>query len=272
MVIPVFNAGPYLARAVESVATQTHPNVHLVLVDGGSSDGSAQWIEQYARQNPCVTDFLPQGTPAARTWTRASELAEGQYVTLLCQDDVLYPHALESQVAAIHDFPQAAMVSAKRDIIDSSGRILKHSRGAQGIAPGIHPGQSLIRVAFQRATNVFGEPLSVLFRKDALLAHLPWDDTHPFMLDLDMYRRVLNGSYGVVSHDTVGAFRVSASSWSTRLAKSQEQQFRSWLDATAMTMNPPPTRQETRQSRFHLREQSLLRRGAYSWLRIRSRI
>ena len=272
VVIPVFNGGDYLQQAVTSVQRQSYPHVHLVLVDGGSTDGSAEWIEQFAAANTCTTDYLPPGTPAAKTWTRASELAEGSYVTLLCQDDLLYPQALESQWAMLDGFPQASLVSAKRDIIDSTGRIVKRARGAQGAAPGIHPGQSLIRVAYQRATNIFGEPLAVLFRTEALHQHLPWNDEHPFMLDLDMYRRVLAHSAGVVSHTTVGAFRVSTSSWSTRLAKSQEQQFQAWLNAAATTLDPAPSSKEERRSQFHLREQSLLRRGAYAWLGLRSRI
>lgn len=272
VVIPVFNAGGYLQEAVASVERQRYPNVQLVLVDGGSTDGSREWIERYAATNPCAADYLPSGTPAAETWTRASQLAEGTYITLLCQDDLLYPHALDSQANMLDGFPQASMVSAKRDIIDSSGHVVKRSRGAQGVAPGLHPGPSLVRVAFERATNIFGEPLAVLFRTEDLRAHLPWVDTHPFMLDLDMYRRVLTNSHGIISHDTVGAFRVSTSSWSTRLAKSQEQQFRSWLDTAAATLNPTPTPWEWRQSRFHLREQSLIRRLAYAALSARSRM
>lgn len=272
VVIPVFNGGDYLKSAVASVEAQTHPNVQLVLVDGGSTDGSKEWIEQYASDHACTTGFLPAGTPAATTWTRACELAEGPYITLLCQDDVLYPYALASQLAMIDGFPRASMVSSKRDIIDSAGRIVKHSRGAQGVAPGIHAGQTLIKVAFERATNIFGEPLAVLFRREALNDHLPWDDTHPFMLDLDMYRRVLTDSYGVVSHTTVGAFRVSAASWSTRLAKSQQQQFQAWLDEAAESLAPRPTQRQVTAARRRLREQSTLRRGVYSWLKFRSRI
>ncbi len=271
VVIPVFNGGDFLQQAVASVENQTYDNVQLVLVDGGSSDGSREWIERYARESTCVHEFLPLRTPAAATWTRATELADGTYTVLLCQDDVLYSHALESQVTMLDGFPHAAMVSAKRDIIDKKGGVIKRSRGAQGIAPGVHPGTSLIRIAFSRATNVFGEPLAVLFRTEALRQQLPWDDSHPFMLDLDMYRRVLAESFGVVSHDTIGAFRVSASSWSTRLAKEQERQFAVWLDDAASILDPPPSSREHRRARRHLREQTLIRRGAYAWLDLRHR-
>lgn len=272
VVIPVFNGGDYLKQAVSSVMNQSYPCVQLVLVDGGSTDGSKEWIEQFAAAHACTTDFLPPGTPAAHTWTRASELAEGTYVTLLCQDDVLYPPALQSQWEALKEFPEASMVSAKRDIIDSGGRVVKRSRGAQGVSQGLHAGQSLIRVAFNRATNIFGEPLAVLFRTEALLTHLPWDDTHPFMLDMDMYGRVLAHSPGVVSHSTVGAFRVSNSSWSTHLAKSQEQQFQAWLDGTAARLHPTPTKWERHRAGLLLREQILLRRLAYAALAARSRM
>jgi len=272
IVIPVFNGRRFLPQTVESVLAQTHERIELVLVDGGSQDGSREWITTFAAEHRCTTDFLPSGTPAARTWTRASELATGDYVTLLCHDDVLYPDAITSQLTALTRMPDAAMVSARRNIIDGTGKIVARSRGGQGVAPGIHPGQELLRTAYTKATNIFGEPLAVLFRRAVLTEHLPWNDSYPFRLDMEMYARVLRNTSGVINPDTVGAFRVSTSSWSTSLAASQTQQFAHWQDVTARHLIPQPSTKERFAATRNRKIQAALRRAAYAWLRLRSRM
>lgn len=272
IVIPVFNGLRFLPEAVHSVLNQTHEQIELVLVDGGSKDGSREWITTFAAEHPCTTDFLPSGTPAARTWTRASELATGEYLTLLCQDDVLYPHAMASQLASLTNVPEAAMVSARRNIIDGTGKIVASSRGGQGVTAGIHPGQELLRTAYTKATNIFGEPLAVLFRRAALTEHLPWNDSNPFMLDMEMYARVLSKATAVVNPDTIGAFRVSTSSWSTSLAASQTQQFAHWQEVTAQHLIPQPSSKERSAASRNRKIQAALRRAAYAWLRLRSRM
>jgi len=272
VVIPVFNAGAYLAEAVASVENQTYPNMELVLVDGGSSDGSDEWIRNYASTNPCITAELPAGTPAAQTWTTACEMSTGQFVKLLCQDDILYPEAVSAQVASLLANLDAAWVASKRDVIDSQGRIISRARGAQGLAPGLYSGSNLIRHAYTRAQNVFGEPLAVTFRREQILSAMPWDDTNPFMLDLDMYRRTLATSSGVITHDCVGAFRVSSQSWSTRLASDQSRQVKSWQATASQTLSPPPTAVESLAGRLNRLQQSLLKRAVYTWLGIRQRL
>ncbi len=125
VVIPIFNGLPYLQQTVDSVLAQTYPDVELVLVDGGSTDGSREWVEAF--EHPAVVkDYLPAGTPAADTWTRASELATGDYVKLLCQDDLIHPDAVALQVADLEAYPTAGMAIAQRDMISASGKVLFH--------------------------------------------------------------------------------------------------------------------------------------------------
>jgi glycosyltransferase involved in cell wall biosynthesis len=271
VVIPVFNGLRFLPQAVSSVENQTYAPIQLVLVDGGSTDGSREWIDSYAAGHVVDVEALPHGTPAAVTWTRACELATGEFVTLLCQDDLLYPTGIEQQVEVLQKFPEASMVAARRDLVDASGRILKHNYGAPGIEPGVHSGAELLRIAHKRAVNIFGEPLAVMFRRAELERHLPWVDTHPFMLDLDMYARVLAHSYGCISHDTVGAFRISSSSWSTSLAQEQNRQFALWQESIERQLSGIDTTSRL-VAALNRHRQSALRRLAYLWLGLTGRL
>ena len=71
VVIPTFNGLPYLAEAIDSVRCQNHPNIELVIVDGGSTDGTLSWLETKGIEHTS----LPPGTPPADTWTAATQAA-----------------------------------------------------------------------------------------------------------------------------------------------------------------------------------------------------
>lgn len=268
VVVPVFDGLPFLPQTVASVTGQDYPDVELVLVDGGSTDGSRDWIASVEHPR-LVVDTLPPGTPAARTWTRACELATGPYVKLLCQDDLIYPSALRLQVADLEAFPAAGMAIAQRDVISASGRIISRSRGCAGLSEGLVDGVDSLVVGARQGANIFGEPLAVLFRRDAMRDALPWDDTYPFLLDMFFYAKVLQHHDLAVRRESIGAFRVSTSSWSTRLAGRQRAQFIAWQEHVERDIAPGQPWYRVAQARANNERTTWLRRAAYAWLRRR---
>ena len=268
VVVPVFNGMGLLAQSVDSILTQSHSNLDVVLVDGGSTDGSDDWIRSV--DDPRVrTMHLPAGTSAAENWTAASRAAHGDYVKLLCQDDVLYPRAIELQLADLDANPHASFAVAQRDIIDVNNRIVFSRRGCAGLSAGSIEGPAALRTSYLHGTNIFGEPLAVLFRRFSLASVLPWNDERPFLLDLELYTRLLRSGPIVVRRESIGAFRVSSSSWSTRLVRTQQQQLRSWQSEVAESLNPAPPTHERARAALTLRAQMLLRRIAYRILKAR---
>lgn len=267
VVVPVYNGLPFLPSTIDSVVGQDYPDVELVLVDGGSSDGSLDWIRTIEHPR-LVIDALPPGTPAAQTWTRACELATGEYVKLLCQDDLIYPTALRLQAADLTANPTAGMAIAQRDVISAGGRIVSRARGCAGLRAGLVDGVQSLAIGARQGANIFGEPLAVLFRREAMRAELPWDDTYPFLLDMFFYAKVLQHHDLVVRRESVGAFRISTSSWSTRLAGKQRAQFRAWQEHVEHDIAPQPW-YRVAQARVNNEKTTWLRRAAYAWLRRR---
>jgi glycosyltransferase involved in cell wall biosynthesis len=267
VVIPVFNGLPYLEQAVQSVLDQSHRDIELVLVDGGSTDGSREWVESFDHPG-LITDALPAGTPAAATWTRASELATGDYVKLLCQDDLIHPDAIALQVGDLEAHPTAGMAIAQRDMISASGAVLFRGRGCAGLSSGLVDGVHALEVGAWQGANIYGEPLAVLFRREAMREALPWNDDQPFLLDMFFYAKVLQRHDLVVRRESIGAFRISTSSWSTRLAAKQRDQFRAWQRFVEQDVAPQPW-YRVAQARLNNEKTTLMRRGAYAWLRRR---
>jgi len=268
VVVPVFNGMPHLQALTESLLSQTYAELEIVFSEGGGSDGSLAYLKGIT--DPRVRIIEQPGQPTAgENWTRVTQAATGEFIKLVCQDDLLRDDAIQKQLDDLTPAPTAVMAIAQRDIVDANGKLLYAKRGCAGLTAGVHPGAQIIRSAFLQGTNVIGEPLAVLFRRDALLQAMPWSDANPLVLDLDCYQRVAPIGDVVVRLESLGAFRVSTSSWSTRLAKEQLAQYQRWQREYAATANPAPTPAEQRKASRGARLQTALRRGAYGWLKLR---
>lgn len=104
VVMPCHNAAPYMEEAVASVLAQTYPQVELIVVDDGSTDGSTEILQRLAADHPERITLLYQnraGPFAARNQGLAH--ANGNYVAFLDADDTWHPEAL----ALMHDALEA---------------------------------------------------------------------------------------------------------------------------------------------------------------------
>jgi len=91
--MPLYNKRPYVARSIKSIREQTYPDWELIIVDDGSTDGSADMVPR----DDCRIKLFRQenmGPGAARN--RAVELASGDYIALIDADDCYYPFKLET--------------------------------------------------------------------------------------------------------------------------------------------------------------------------------
>jgi len=88
VIIPVYNAQPYLKRCLESVCNQTLKEIEIICVDDFSTDGSATILEEYSKKFPNLIIFRHQknqGESAARNSGLA--LAQGEYLGFVDNDD-----------------------------------------------------------------------------------------------------------------------------------------------------------------------------------------
>ena len=268
VVIPVFNGMPHLPALTESVLNQSYQALEIIFSEGGGSDGSLTFLNSL--NDPRIRIIQqPAGTSAADNWTAATQAANGDYIKLVCQDDLLYSTAIAGQVHDLETHPTATMAIAQRDVIDANGDRFYANRGCAGLDNGLHSGDEVLKATFLQGMNVLGEPLAVLFKADALKSVMPWDGSNPLVLDLDCYERVSRAGDVLVRREAIGAFRVSTSSWSTRLAKEQLRQFQDWQVAFAGTNRVSLSKVERARAGMGVYLQTGLRRGAYTWLRMK---
>lgn len=92
VVVPVYNVAAYLEASVQSLLAQDYPNLEILLVDDGSTDGSETLCDEYAARNPQVTVIHQenQGQAAARNLGVAA--ARGEYTAFIDSDDYVAPN------------------------------------------------------------------------------------------------------------------------------------------------------------------------------------
>ena len=97
VVIPAFNAEQTLAATLESVRAQTYPALEIIVVDDGSSDGTAALVERIALQDARIRLFRQDNKGVAAARNAAIAAARGTLIAPIDADDLWHPRKLELQ-------------------------------------------------------------------------------------------------------------------------------------------------------------------------------
>jgi len=140
IVLPLFNGAAYVGETLESIAAQTYQDAELVVVDDGSTDGSAALVEQVCRASasPILSRLLlvtqaNQGVAAARNAGIAA--ARGSWIALIDQDDLWLPGKLYAQVRALEANPSFGWHYTAFTRFYNDGREVAKTDGAPGRLP-----------------------------------------------------------------------------------------------------------------------------------------
>src|SRR4051794_16591680 len=115
--MPVFNGERFIAEAIESVLAQSRSASELIVVDDGSTDGSAAGASRFSEVNLIRTEN--RGPAAARN-TGVAE-ATGEVITFLDSDDLMKPHRLERQAAALDENPSVSFALGQGEVVTEPG-------------------------------------------------------------------------------------------------------------------------------------------------------
>lgn len=123
VVMPVFNAERFIAEAVESVLASHYENFELlVLIDGGTTDGSAAEAARAAAGDPRVRLIEHEHVTPAVARNIGLREARGDLIANLDADDAMFPARLGRQVAYLDAHPECVAVGSRALIVDGQGR------------------------------------------------------------------------------------------------------------------------------------------------------
>jgi glycosyltransferase involved in cell wall biosynthesis len=121
VVIPAYNAERYIRQAIESVLAQTYSRLEVLVVDDGSTDGTADLVRAFA---PTVRYIRRENGRQAAARNTGIRAATGEIVAFLDADDVWRPEKIEKQLALLRQQPELGLVYCSMIEIDPEGREL----------------------------------------------------------------------------------------------------------------------------------------------------
>lgn len=155
VVMSVYNAERYLARALESVLQQDLEDFELVVIDDGSTDGSRGILRSFADERLVVVEQANEGLPKALN--RGIRLSRGPLIARMDADDVAMPNRLRLQLEFLEKNGDHVAVGSNARVIDQEGRYVytteqlpddKNLRARLPKTPLIHPSAVFRRAAF----------------------------------------------------------------------------------------------------------------------------
>lgn len=162
-VIPAYNAEKFLERTILSAAGQTHDDLKILVVDDGSTDGTAELVKRLMHSLPQLSSIRTQNRGVAAARNLGTELADSEYVAFLDSDDLWHPTKIAKQINAIQrhgsDSDWAACYTLFRRI-DEQDFVVR--TGSSYAARGAIFGSHLVN-------NHVGNGSSLLVKRDAAI-------------------------------------------------------------------------------------------------------
>ena len=188
IVIPLYNKQSAIVATLQSVLAQTYTNYEIIVVDDGSTDGSAEVAEATllaSHLSPLAFRLIRKpngGVCSARN--RGMQEAKYDYIALLDGDDLWDEQYLEEQVKLIQDFPEARMWGVNYADI-SNGIVIPYQQGVADDFRGY-------------VQNYFGTKHGDLFWTSAVVIDKSvfsvvgfFDERIAYSEDMDMWYRII---------------------------------------------------------------------------------
>ncbi len=226
--IPVYNAEFFISETIQSVLNQSFIDFEIVITDNCSTDKTEAIIKSF--NNNKIKYFKNSSNLGAeKNWNKSLELASGKYIKLLCADDILYPTCIEDQLAVMENPNNSdiVLVTSHKDVINQDGKLIL-TRKFPG--NGKYKGINALKKSLHRGTNVIGEPVAGLFRKEILEKSGYYNGENLYMIDMDLWSRILKHGDLYVVDKVLYAFRISTDSLSTNIGFAQVKLFNTFVD------------------------------------------
>ena len=196
----VHNDLRYLPQAVDSILRQSFDGFEFLILDDGSTDGSADYLRRLT--DPRVRLVRNEtNLGLTRSLNGGLDLAGGEFIARMDADDVVMPERLARQVAFLQAHPDTGIVGSSRVLIDEAGDVIAHAPAAQTDA----------RIRWKCLLgNPFAHP-AVMIRRDVLKRHaLRYDESYRTAQDYELWTRLLAVTKGYNLPEPLLQYRLRA--------------------------------------------------------------
>ena len=223
ILIPCYGAERWLAQTLESALAQTWTNQEIIVVDDGSTDGSASIAHTYAGRG--VRLFTQENRGAAAARNHALREAHGEFIQFLDADDLISPDKISAQVAVLSARPPGIVASC------AWGRFSDDPAAARFVDEAVfHDFAPVDFLVLSARTGAMMHPSSWLVPRAVAERAGPWDESLTLNDDGEYFCRVLLASAGLAFTPGARSYYRSGLPGSLsqrRDERSRQSQFRS---------------------------------------------
>ncbi len=202
--IPAYNNADYIAETIQSVLHQTYKNIELIVVDDQSKDNTLEVVRGITDPRLQVYEN-EKNLGMSGNWNRCLELCKGEYMKLLCADDLLHETLIAREVEIMEANPSALLVQTDTQFIDVNGRNTGYYKRYH--KSGLVEGRDASRFSiFTR--DYLGAPLANLIRRSAYEANGGFDSSFVYIIDYDFYMSIACSGQIYILHEPLNYFRI----------------------------------------------------------------
>lgn len=232
VVIPAYNRPDTLQLAINSVLEQTYQNIEIVICDDSTNHRVQEMLEQhYFHSFPQIKYYKNERNLFLGNWHKCFDLASGEYINYLMDDDVFHREKIEKMIYFFNEFEDIKLVTSYRQTINESGAFLPplHATVRLFEETRILDGKMLGNIALTRCLNVIGEPTTVLFKKKDLSDRFGFYKGRQYGLlnDLAAWLSLLSKGKAVYIPEALSYFRLHSNQNNNTMGI---HTFSEWLD------------------------------------------
>ena len=167
ILIPTHNRPDYFELALKSALAQDYANIEIIVSDNSDDELTSERLERYLGENPYIHYSRVPNYSAIDNFNNCLDLAEGEYINYLMDDDLFHPEKIKKMMAYMLTQPNIGLVTSSRQLIDGDGKYLNPIPGKERIfnTETLIHGFSLGDSILTKGMNIIGEPTTVLFRR-----------------------------------------------------------------------------------------------------------
>ncbi|WP_052700502.1 glycosyltransferase [Methylocucumis oryzae] len=124
VIMPVYNAERYVAKAVESILNQTFSDFEFIIINDGSKDKSLKILEKYAKKDNRIRLISRENRGLVKTLNEGLMLAKAPLIARMDADDISFLNRFELQAQFLLQQPEVVCVGGYTEIIDKNSREL----------------------------------------------------------------------------------------------------------------------------------------------------
>lgn len=219
--IPAYNNADYISETIDCILNQTYKNIELVICDDHSTDKTIEVIQSYS--DPRVKLFLNEkNLGMSGNWNNCLNHCTGEFIKLICADDMLANDALEKEVMALINHPSAVMSESDTQFRDLQGNTKgSYTRYKKS---GLVDGKVIARAGlFSR--NLFGAPLNNTFRRSVLEQVHGFDPSFKYILDYDFWVSIACHGDVYIIHEPLNYFRLRSDSNTGKVLTTEQKAY-----------------------------------------------